>query len=48
MTQLQSRFRFNQFLSDLLTLEQSMVYYPLSEEHADVRVRELEAKLEGR
>ena len=37
-----------QFLSDLLTLEQSMAYYPFFEEDADARVRELEAKLEGR
>jgi outer membrane protein TolC len=37
-----------QFLSDLLGLEQSIAYYPFFETDADARVRELEAKLEGR
>jgi outer membrane protein len=34
-----------QFLSDLLSLEQSMAYYPFFEQDAPARVRELEAKL---
>lgn len=34
-----------EFLSNLLTLEQSMAYYPFFESDADTRVRELEAKL---
>ncbi|MBT8450335.1 MAG: TolC family protein [Deltaproteobacteria bacterium] len=34
-----------QFLSDLVTLEQSMAYYPFFEPHSDARVRELEATL---
>jgi outer membrane protein TolC len=37
-----------QFLSDLLTLEQSIAYYPFLEGDAGVRVRELEGKLQGR
>ena len=36
-----------QFLSDLLTLEQSIAYYPFLESDAGTRVRELEAKLQG-
>jgi outer membrane protein len=37
-----------QFLSDLLTLEQSIAYFPFLEDDAGVRVRELERKLGGR
>jgi outer membrane protein len=37
-----------QFLSDLLTLEQSIAYFPFLEPDAGVRVRELESKLQGR
>jgi hypothetical protein len=37
-----------QFLSDLLTLEQSIAYYPFLESDAGTRVRELEAKLQSR
>jgi outer membrane protein TolC len=37
-----------QFLSDLLTLEQSIAYYPFLEGDAAARVRELEGKLQGR
>ena len=36
-----------QFLSDLLTLEQSLAYYPFLEGDAEARVRELEGKLRG-
>ena len=36
-----------QFLSDLLTLEQSIAYYPFLESDAGTRVRELEAKLQA-
>jgi outer membrane protein len=37
-----------QFLSGLLTLEQSIAYYPFLEGDAGARVRELESKLQGR
>jgi len=37
-----------QFLSDLLTLEQSIAYFPFMEDDAEIRIRELKAKLEGR
>jgi outer membrane protein len=37
-----------QFLSDLLTLEQSIAYYPFFEGDGGARVRELEGKLQGR
>jgi multidrug efflux system outer membrane protein len=37
-----------QFLSDLLTLEQSIAYYPFLEEDAEARVRELEGKFQAR
>ncbi|MGB5367993.1 MAG: TolC family protein [Polyangiales bacterium] len=37
-----------QFLSDLLTLEQSIAYFPFLEDDAGVRVREFESKLGGR
>jgi outer membrane protein TolC len=36
-----------QFLSDLLTLEQSIAYYPFMEGDAAARVRELESKLQA-
>jgi outer membrane protein len=37
-----------QFLSDLLTLEQSIAYYPFFEGDGGAKVRELEGKLQGR
>jgi outer membrane protein TolC len=37
-----------QFLSDLLTLEQSIAYFPFLEPDARARVREVESKLQGR
>jgi outer membrane protein TolC len=37
-----------QFLSDLLTLEQSIAYFPFLEPDAGARVREVESKLQGR
>jgi outer membrane protein len=37
-----------QFLSDLLTLEQSIAYYPFFEGDAAARVRELEGRLQAR
>jgi len=37
-----------QFLSDLLTLEQSIAYFPFLEPDAEARVREVESKLQGR
>jgi len=37
-----------QFLSDLLTLEQSIAYYPFLESDGGAKVRELEGKLQGR
>jgi outer membrane protein TolC len=37
-----------QFLSDLLTLEQSIAYYPFFEGDAAARVRELEGELRAR
>lgn len=37
-----------QFLSDLLSLEQSIAYYPFLEADAAARARELEAELRGR
>jgi hypothetical protein len=33
------------FLSDLLTVEQSINYFPFLEADADARIRELEARL---
>ena len=36
-----------QFFSNLMSLEQSMAYYPFFESDADARVRALEAKLRG-
>ena len=37
-----------QFLSDLLTLEQSIAYFPFLEPDAGARVREVESELQGR